>query len=77
MNYTENPKALQLNTSSPVVDVVLGDDRISLKAYPLADTALSQKILDFMHQALNWKQLKKGANEGTKTLYRRIAEMIS
>lgn len=34
------------------------------KAYPLADDALTVKILDLVQQATNYKQLKKGANEG-------------
>ena len=46
------------------------------KAYPLADAALSVKILDLVAQANNYKQLKKGANEATKTLNRGISEFI-
>ena len=34
------------------------------KAYPLADPQLTQKILELIQQASNYKQLKKGANEG-------------
>ena len=34
------------------------------KAYPLADASLSNKILEVVQQASNYKQLKKGANEG-------------
>ena len=34
------------------------------------------KILDLVQQACNYKQLKKGANEATKTLNRGIAEFI-
>ena len=34
------------------------------KAYPLADAELSVKIMDLVQQAGNYKQLKKGANEG-------------
>jgi hypothetical protein len=34
------------------------------KAYPLADASLSVSILDLVQQATNYKQLKKGANEG-------------
>lgn len=34
-------------------------------AWPIADEALSQKILDIVQQASNYRQLKKGANEGT------------
>jgi len=33
-------------------------------------------LLDLVQQAANYKQLKKGANEATKTLNRGIAELI-
>lgn len=46
------------------------------KAFPLADTALTQQILDLAQQAQNLRQLKKGANEATKTLNRGISEFI-
>ena len=44
------------------------------KAFPLADAALTQQILDVVQQASNMRQLKKGANEATKTLNRGISE---
>ena len=34
------------------------------RAYPLADGNMSKTILDLIQQAANYKQLKKGANEG-------------
>ena len=34
------------------------------KAYPLADDALTQKILELVQSAVTYSQLKKGANEG-------------
>lgn len=46
------------------------------KAYPLADAQLTISILDIVQQANNYKQLKKGANEATKTLNRGICEFI-
>lgn len=46
------------------------------KAYPLASHGLSTTILDLVQQAANYKQLKKGANEATKTLNRGTAEVI-
>jgi len=54
----------------------MGDEAVNPKAYPLAETQLSQRILDLIQQAVNYKQLKKGANEATKTLNRGIAELI-
>lgn len=46
------------------------------KAFPLADTGLSTKILDLVQQASHYRQLRKGANEATKTLNRGISEFI-
>lgn len=45
-------------------------------AWPLADQALSQEILDLVQQATHYRQLKKGANEATKTLNRGISEVV-
>lgn len=46
------------------------------KAYPLADAVLTTKILNLVQQAMNYRQLRKGANEATKTLNRGIAEFV-
>ncbi|KAG7448014.1 NHP2/L7aE family protein [Guyanagaster necrorhizus] len=46
------------------------------KAWPLADPELTNSILDLVQQATDYKQLKKGANEATKTLNRGISEFI-
>lgn len=46
------------------------------KAFPLADATLTNQILDLIQQASHYKQLKKGANEATKTLNRGICEFI-
>jgi U4/U6 small nuclear ribonucleoprotein SNU13 len=37
---------------------------------------LTSTILDLVQQASHYKQLKKGANEATKTLNRGISEFI-
>lgn len=42
----------------------------------MADADLSVKILDLVQQAANYKQMKKGANEATKTLNRGQSEFI-
>jgi len=52
------------------------EETINPKAYPLADEELNKQILDMAQQALNAKQLKKGANEATKALNRGKAELI-
>ncbi|CAH1274365.1 NHP2-like protein 1 isoform X2 [Branchiostoma lanceolatum] len=49
---------------------------VNPKAYPLADAQLTTQILDLVQQAANYKQLRKGANEATKTLNRGITEFI-
>ncbi|KAH0435820.1 snrnp and snornp protein [Colletotrichum camelliae] len=45
-------------------------------AWPLADDALQQEILDLVQQCTHYRQLKKGANEATKTLNRGVSELI-
>ena len=39
-------------------------EAVNPKAYPLADAQLTISILEIIQQAANYKQLKKGANEG-------------
>ncbi|XP_022095580.1 NHP2-like protein 1 [Acanthaster planci] len=51
-------------------------DNVNPKAYPLADPQLCASILDLVQQAANYHQLRKGANEATKTLNRGIAEFV-
>ena len=49
---------------------------VNPKAFPLADGDLTVSILDAVQQSSNFKQLKKGANEATKTLNRGITDLI-
>ncbi len=49
---------------------------VNPKAYPLADSELTVAIFDAVQMASNYKQLKKGANEATKTLNRGITDLI-
>jgi U4/U6 small nuclear ribonucleoprotein SNU13 len=51
-------------------------DEVNPKAYPLADQTLTVKIMNLIQQALNYKQLRRGANEATKTLNRGLSEFI-
>lgn len=46
------------------------------KAFPLADAQLTAKIMNLLQQALNYNQLRKGANEATKTLNRGLADIV-
>uniref|UniRef100_A0A8C0DVR1 H/ACA ribonucleoprotein complex subunit 2 n=1 Tax=Balaenoptera musculus TaxID=9771 RepID=A0A8C0DVR1_BALMU len=56
--------------------VVQTEADVNLKAYPLADAHLTKKPLDLVQQSRNYKQLRKGASEATKTLNRGISEFI-
>lgn len=49
---------------------------VNPKAYPLSPEKLTATIIDLVQQAGNYKQLKKGANESTKSLNRGYAEFI-
>ena len=44
-------------------------------AWPLADEALTQQLLDLVQQASHYRQLKKGANEGKMILIPRRAAL--
>ena len=48
-----------------VFDFLKTAEAVNPKAYPLADAQLTITILDLIQQAANYKQLKKGANEGS------------
>jgi len=54
----------------------MAEEQNSSAAWPVADAALTQEILDLVQQASHYRQLKKGANEATKTLNRGISEII-
>jgi U4/U6 small nuclear ribonucleoprotein SNU13 len=54
----------------------MSNSNVSPKAYPLADDELTTTIVDLLQQAHNFKQVKKGANEVTKTLNRNQAEFV-
>lgn len=45
----------------------MAEDGVNPKAYPLSGPDLTVTILDLIQQASNYKQLKKGANEGKKS----------
>ncbi|KAH8893432.1 ribonucleoprotein-associated protein [Thozetella sp. PMI_491] len=45
-------------------------------AWPLADASLTQELLDMVQQCSHYRQLKKGANETTKSLSRGTAELV-
>ena len=49
---------------------------MSERAQPLATEELSSGIYDLVAQCASVKQIKKGANEATKTLNRGITDLI-
>lgn len=51
-------------------------DSANPKAYPLAGAELAKEIYALTGQAENSKQVKKGANESTKTLNRGLSKLI-
>ena len=54
----------------------MSEAKVNPKAFPLSDAKMTVTILDLVQQAANYKQLKKGANEATKTLNRGISEFV-
>ena len=44
----------------------MSEAKVNPKAFPLSDAKLTVTILDLVQQAANYKQLKKGANEGAR-----------
>lgn len=47
------------------------------KAYPLADAQLTKTLLDLVQQSCNYKQLRKGANEGETCALQSVLEIIA
>ncbi|KAJ5580239.1 uncharacterized protein N7459_006224 [Penicillium hispanicum] len=45
-------------------------------AWPIADESLTQSLLDLVQQAGHARQIKKGANETTKSLSRGTSELV-
>lgn len=56
--------------------VTFQTEDVNPKAYPLADQSLTVKIMNLVQQAQNYNQLRRGANEATKTLNRGLSEFI-
>eukprot|EP01055_Gregarina_sp_Pseudo9_P002680 Gregarina_sp_Pseudo_9__2679@NODE_2926_length_819_cov_9_834615_g2672_i0_p1_GENE_NODE_2926_length_819_cov_9_834615_g2672_i0NODE_2926_length_819_cov_9_834615_g2672_i0_p1_ORF_typecomplete_len129_score9_84Ribosomal_L7Ae/PF01248_26/9_3e22DUF1024/PF06260_12/0_075DUF1024/PF06260_12/3_1e03_NODE_2926_length_819_cov_9_834615_g2672_i0103489 len=49
---------------------------VSSKAYPLADTELTARVLKVCNEASNYDQIKKGINETLKALHKSIADIV-
>ncbi|TEB14656.1 ribosomal protein L7 [Perkinsus sp. BL_2016] len=71
-----NSNLVKLTLKQCSNEVPYFDSHCLRSSYPLADTTLTNSILDLVQQASHYKQLRKGANEATKTLNRGISEFI-
>lgn len=69
---------MSINPKKPDISIsaTMTDPEVNPKAYPLADPGLTTKILNLVQQANNYQQLRRGANEATKTLNRNQSELI-
>ncbi|CAL5867798.1 uncharacterized protein PFLUO_LOCUS2019 [Penicillium psychrofluorescens] len=45
-------------------------------AWPMADATLAQELLDVLQQGTHSRQVKKGANEATKSVNRGVSELV-
>ena len=50
-------------SASILADNFLSPNHLRFTAWPMADDALSQEILDLLQQGTHYRQVKKGANE--------------
>lgn len=73
---TPSPHVIAPHPIFPCISTSQSQVLTSITAWPIADAALTQEILDIVQQASHYRQLKKGANEATKTLNRGISEII-
>lgn len=67
MAVRERPILPQSTIPETYIPLNLADRELlqeNSKAFPLADTEMTRKILDLLQQSVNYKQLRKGANEG-------------
>ncbi|OQE41413.1 hypothetical protein PENCOP_c005G02741 [Penicillium coprophilum] len=46
------------------------------KAWPMADAALTQELLDLLQQSMHYNHVKKGSNEVTKSVTRGNSEIV-
>jgi len=53
----------------------MADEENKTAAWPIAEPALAQELLDLVQECGHYRQLKKGANETTKSLQRGTSEI--
>lgn len=61
---------------TPKEDVETTKGEEKSRAWPKADNQMTKQILDLLNQSTFYKQLKKGANETTKSLNRGVAALV-
>ena len=76
MEKSKKSKKQQKVEESEEEVVAAEDDAPKSRAWPKADNSMSKKILDLCNQATLHRQLKKGANETTKSLNRGVADLV-
>lgn len=72
----KSSKKSKKQVEEPVEDEPAAEEAPKSRAWPKADNQLSKKILDLCNQAHLARQLKKGANETTKSLNRGVADLV-
>ncbi len=54
----------------------MSEEEKKSRAWPKADKQTQKALLELLNQAVHHKQLKKGANETTKSLNRGVADIV-
>lgn len=65
-----------LNNKTKCRQLILKMVLVSPKAFPVADDFFTTQILDLIELAVEFRQIKKGANETTKILKRSLVEIV-
>ncbi|KAI1418154.1 50S ribosomal protein L30e-like protein [Hypoxylon sp. FL1857] len=70
------PRSKGPRIGEPSRNQTMSLDGDEINAWPVADAALTQEILDLLQQGVRHGQVKKGANEVTKALNRNLYEIV-
>lgn len=54
----------------------MSENQNDTAAWPMAEGALAQELLDLVQQCTHYRQIKKGANETTKSVSRGTSEIV-
>mmetsp|Transcript_18238 Transcript_18238/g.17364 ORF Transcript_18238/g.17364 Transcript_18238/m.17364 type:complete len:144 (+) Transcript_18238:13-444(+) len=72
----ESKKKEEKKKSKKVVKEESEEEEQKSRAWPKADNQVTKQILDLLNKSTFQKQVKKGANETTKSLNRGVAELV-